>query len=197
MSPGRAIALAALLALVAPAAHAQNVMSSTEIQDRLNKQSRGLKLVRPPDTSEPAASDQQQKAVAAERVPTNAPAQTVATAPRELTPGEEVNLTVEFAFDSAVLLPAARAQLNELCDALRAVEIDRFNIYGHTDATGSVEYNLTLSKARANEVKRYLTRECGLPEGRIEAVGMGESRLFDPSRPSAGENRRVEVQAAT
>lgn len=195
----RSIAVAAVLAPFvlwsAPMAWAGDVMSSQEIQNRLQKQAqtRGLKLTPSSSGGQTGPAGQ---AVAAEKETVNKDVKPAAVG-AELPPEEQVNLTVGFAFDSAVLLPQARRQLAELCDAMKNSPVERFNIYGHTDAAGTVEYNLTLSKARANEVKRYLVRECGLPASRINAIGVGESRLFDPKNPRAAVNRRVEVQIAS
>ncbi len=69
-----------------------------------------------------------------------------------------------------------------------------YQIIGHTDSSGSVEYNLTLSQARADEVVRYMVRECGIDAGVLEAVGLGEGRLKDAENPRADANRRVEIQ---
>lgn len=69
-----------------------------------------------------------------------------------------------------------------------------YQIIGHTDSSGSVQYNLTLSQARADEVVRYMVRECGIDAALLEAVGMGEGRLKDSSNPRADANRRVEIQ---
>lgn len=195
-------ALAAPLAMLAGTPVLAQV-SAGEIADKLNMQkTRGLQLHKS-TPSDPSAGGSSQSAateqpVAVETQPKQQQkVQQASVAPQEpIDYGDdaEINLTVAFAFDSAVLLPEAKVQLDELCKAMKAVDIDKFNIYGHTDASGSVQYNLTLSQARANEVKRYLSNDCGLSPDRIEAIGMGETKLYDASRPNAPENRRVEVQ---
>ncbi len=81
-------------------------------------------------------------------------------------------------------------ELAELPTQMQSV----YQIIGHTDASGSVQYNLSLSQARADEVVRYMVRECGIDGTILEAVGMGEARLKDPSNPRADANRRVEIQ---
>jgi outer membrane protein OmpA-like peptidoglycan-associated protein len=82
-----------------------------------------------------------------------------------------------------------------LCEALKAADVQKIRILGHTDASGSAEYNERLSKLRAEEVKRYLASDCGYPADRMEAQGVGERFLFDESNPRADVNRRVEFQA--
>ncbi len=117
-----------------------------------------------------------------------------------------IDLTIFFEFDSALLKSESKAQVDALCSAIQANEATTaasdattgghglYQIIGHTDASGSVAYNLSLSKARADEVVRYMVRECGIDASTLQAVGMGESRLKDPSHPRADANRRVEIQ---
>jgi outer membrane protein OmpA-like peptidoglycan-associated protein len=126
-----------------------------------------------------------------------------------------IDLTIFFEFDSALLKPESKAQVDALCTAIQTNEANlaasadsatpgagaeaapahgKYQIIGHTDASGSVAYNLSLSKARADEVVRYMVHECGIDGNLLEAVGMGESRLKDPSHPRSQANRRVEIQ---
>ncbi len=132
-----------------------------------------------------------------------------------------IDLTIFFEFDSAFLKDESKAQVDALCSAIQANEAatqeaaqamaesnpddqllpemtaqGSYQIIGHTDASGSVEYNLALSTARAEEVVRYMVRECGIDGNLLHAVGMGEARLKDPSHPRADANRRVEIQVA-
>lgn len=108
---------------------------------------------------------------------------------------EQVNLNVSFDFDSAALRNDQLPKLVELCSALKSADVQQVRILGHTDASGSAEYNQRLSKLRAEEVKRFLSTDCGFPEDRMEALGIGERNLFDPEDPNAERNRRVEFQA--
>ncbi|MEM6659673.1 MAG: OmpA family protein [Pseudomonadota bacterium] len=108
---------------------------------------------------------------------------------------EQVNINVSFDFDSAALREDEKPKLIMLCDALKAADVQRIRILGHTDASGSAEYNERLSKLRAEEVKRFLASDCGYPADRMEALGVGESSLYDPNDPLGDVNRRVEFQA--
>ena len=106
-----------------------------------------------------------------------------------------IDLTIFFEFDSALLKAESREQVQALCSAIQTTGGDgKYQIIGHTDASGSVEYNLSLSTARAQEVVRYMVDTCGIPADRLEAVGMGQARLKDPTDPRADINRRVEIQ---
>jgi OmpA-OmpF porin, OOP family len=106
-----------------------------------------------------------------------------------------IDLTVFFAYDSARLLPEARAQLDALGHALNSPELRQFSflIAGHTDAAGPADYNLDLSIRRAIAVAEYLLQYHGISPNRLVAHGWGESRLSVPSDPGSGANRRVEV----
>lgn len=110
---------------------------------------------------------------------------------------QRIDLRIYFEWNSASLKSEAIGQLAELCTAIRRVGAspdNRFKIIGHTDKSGSDEYNLYLSNARAREVKRHLVEECSLPSNALLAVGEGE-RQSSPSTPAnAPEERRVEIQ---
>ena len=116
-----------------------------------------------------------------------APEPAVATTP--------FNLRVQFEFNSAELTPSARQQLDVFAEAATGALVEaRFNIDGHTDATGSERTNQTLSEARAASVVNYLVAR-GVDAGRLAAAGHGESQpaLADPFD---GGNRRVEATLA-
>ena len=67
-------------------------------------------------------------------------------------------------------------------------------VAGHTDSTGSDEYNQRLSERRASSVSAYLISRQVLPE-RIIQVGMGEAWPVADNSTNAGRqlNRRVEL----
>lgn len=67
-------------------------------------------------------------------------------------------------------------------------------IYGHTDTRGSEDYNLELSKKRADSVKRFLLSK-GISARRIETLPMGKKLPIysdDKTEFYASQNRRVE-----
>ena len=78
---------------------------------------------------------------------------------------------------------------------MQQVQVARFQIIGHSDASGPEAYNLSLSLLRAAEVRRHLVATCGLPAERLEAIGVGEGFPIDTADPRADANRRVEFQA--
>lgn len=109
--------------------------------------------------------------------------------------GMGVNIRIEFAFDSAALDDAQKPKLQTLCNVMRTADIQLFRIIGHTDASGSDDYNERLSRLRAEEVQRFFINDCGIAANRLEAVGLGERFLLEDYGPDSDQNRRVEFQA--
>jgi outer membrane protein OmpA-like peptidoglycan-associated protein len=107
-----------------------------------------------------------------------------------------IAVPVQFAFDSAEILPRARAQLDAVAEGIKMLPATHnVTIEGHTDALGTHEYNLQLSRRRAEAVKHYLVAQHGLSAQRLKTVGYGEGRPIDgdAARP---ENRRVQFRGA-
>lgn len=110
---------------------------------------------------------------------------------------EEMTLDVriDFEFDSAVIDASQTPELDRICQVMnKNTQIEKLRIVGHTDSSGSDEYNERLSRLRAEEVGRYMTNTCGVAPSRLETVGYGEQFLVDGIDPEAPENRRVEFQ---
>ena len=102
-------------------------------------------------------------------------------------------LPVQFGFDSAEILPSARAQLDALAAGIRLLPpAQTVVIEGHTDAAGSDQYNEQLSLKRAYSVKRYLVASQGIAPERLIPAGMGKSATLRGHDPYAPENRRVQ-----
>ncbi len=106
------------------------------------------------------------------------------------------DLLVNFEFGSDKLTKPAMENLNEFAKALHDPRLqgEKFEIDGHTDATGPNDYNQSLSERRAEAVVSYLTSQ-GLDGSRFVPKGFGKSkpRVSDPYSP---ENRRVETHLA-
>ena len=88
-------------------------------------------------------------------------------------------LRIEFGFDSAELTARAMQDLDGVAAALNDPQLAaaRVTLEGHTDATGSEEYNLRLSQRRAESVVAYLVRR-GVAGERLRAADFGEYRLL-------------------
>lgn len=108
---------------------------------------------------------------------------------------QQVNIQISFDFDSAALRNDQKPKLASLCEVMSTIDVQVFQIVGHTDTSGSASYNQNLSQLRAEEVKRYMVQECGIDPNRLEAVGVGEQFPLDTANPESDENRRVEFQA--
>jgi outer membrane protein OmpA-like peptidoglycan-associated protein len=106
-----------------------------------------------------------------------------------------VDLDIRFALNKASLAAEAHRQLDALAAAMVSEQLRglRFQIAGHTDASGPSEYNRQLSERRAAAVKTYLVKQGGIKPGRLETVGWGEDRLKVPFNPEDPANRRVEI----
>lgn len=164
-------------------AQSANDMTAEEIADAFKKQkTRGLVIV--PTTTQEATANETAAV-------TPAAAKEYTAVDKE----DQVNIQIAFDFDSAALRTDQKAKLETLCDVMKAVDVSVFQIVGHTDSSGAANYNERLSLLRAQEVKRHLVTDCGIPEARLEAIGMGEVAPYDNDNPKADINRRVEFQA--
>jgi len=105
-----------------------------------------------------------------------------------------IDLNIKFKTGSADLTRAARRQLDVVIDALHRRELQgqRFQVVGHTDASGGAPANMALSKRRAASVRKYLISEGAIHPKRLISSGMGEERLKNALLPKSSENRRVE-----
>ena len=101
---------------------------------------------------------------------------------------------LQFEFDSFELTFSAKQQLDKVADVLKDPLMAEkvFEIQGHADSVGSEDYNLKLSRNRAQAVQRYLNQRHGISTSRVPAVGKGETEPHDPNHPEDGINRRVE-----
>lgn len=102
-----------------------------------------------------------------------------------------------FAHDSDELRPESSASLEILRDLLGSRPELEIYVVGHTDMTGSLEYNLDLSRRRAASVVRALVEDYAIPVHRLAAQGVGP---LAPETSNEGEegralNRRVEIVA--
>lgn len=167
--------------------------TAEELLEKFNNQlgtTRGLVLA--PSGDDAAAADEN---ATADENTTNIVNATATDEFIQIPEEDQVNIQITFDFDSSALRDDQKPKLATLCQVINSVEIDLFRIVGHTDASGSADYNKNLSLLRAQEVKRHMVNDCGIPETRLEAIGVGESFLLDSEDPRGDVNRRVEFQA--
>jgi outer membrane protein OmpA-like peptidoglycan-associated protein len=101
-----------------------------------------------------------------------------------------------FEYDSAELTPETKNELSNYGKSLASDEFKgaKWAIEGHTDASGSADYNQSLSERRAKSVYNYLIHKFNLNPEQLVPLGKGESELYDPDRPKSGVNRRVRIK---
>ena len=101
---------------------------------------------------------------------------------------------VFFDWDRADLTDRARQIIGEAADASRTVQTTRIEVQGHADRAGTPEYNMRLSRRRADTVAAELVRQ-GVARGIITIEAFGESRPLVPTADGVREpqNRRVEI----
>lgn len=126
-----------------------------------------------------------------------APVPVAPVAPAPVAEAPSISLNVLFATNSAELTPQARRVLDELGRALTSADLSpyRFRIEGHTDTTGSADYNMLLSERRAQAVRDYLVQRFGISRTRLETIGLGQTSLAVPTADNVDEprNRRVHI----
>lgn len=101
---------------------------------------------------------------------------------------------VLFPTNSSYLTEKAKVELAKLSKILKEDTSKKIRVDGHTDATGTEEYNVWLSDKRAASVKKYL-EENGISASRIATKGHGPSKPVADNKTPEGrqKNRRVEV----
>ncbi|MFT7224240.1 MAG: outer membrane protein OmpA-like peptidoglycan-associated protein [Cellvibrionaceae bacterium] len=102
--------------------------------------------------------------------------------------------SITFASDQATLNTSIYNTLSSVVKVLNEYDETLLQVAGHTDSTGSSNYNQRLSVRRASSVADYL-RSQGVDRNRLFVVGYGETRPVVANNTVAGraENRRVEL----
>lgn len=101
---------------------------------------------------------------------------------------------ITFATDSAEIASSFYSPLNNLATSFRQYNQNSIEIVGHTDSTGSHQYNMSLSQRRAQSVASYLTAQ-GVDASRLSTRGAGPDQpvASNASADGRAQNRRVEV----
>jgi outer membrane protein OmpA-like peptidoglycan-associated protein len=104
--------------------------------------------------------------------------------------------TVLFKFNSSELSDDAKQQIDTLVSG-NITNAKRYfiAIQGFTDKVGPAEYNLQLSRRRAEAVQTYLVGAKNVPVYRIQIVGLGKDKPVNDqkTKDDREKNRRVEV----
>ena len=112
--------------------------------------------------------------------------------------GEGIKITFDsgilFAINSSTLTDQAKGNIEKLSTILNKYPDTNILIEGHTDSTGTTEYNQKLSEQRAASVSSFAISK-GVTVTRFSTVGYGENQPIAPNATTDGrrQNRRVEI----
>ncbi len=120
--------------------------------------------------------------------------------PLVMNPKGGESIALFFELNQAVLHPRAQKQLDIVASILKSSPQKKLKIGGYTDALGSDDYNLDLSKNRAEAVKQYFLSH-GVPVEQVETTGFGKTLPLSPNVKPDGtdnpegrsRNRRAEI----
>lgn len=112
------------------------------------------------------------------------------TAPRQLPPA-----TVYFDTGSSTLSPQSMASIKQVATDYKTAGNATVSLAGHTDTVGSPDYNITLSRQRADAVSGALVRE-GVPAAAISTGAQGEASLPVQTADNVDERRNRSVDIA-
>jgi len=109
-------------------------------------------------------------------------------------PPPEHTFTVFFDWDRANITPDAQQIIDAAAATFKSGPPVPVQVVGHTDTSGSPEYNQKLSVRRAQNVAGALA-QAGLPQSSMNVSGVGQNDLKVPTPPGVREpqNRRVEI----
>jgi len=109
--------------------------------------------------------------------------------------GKPLTLYFQTNQNTLTLSASQRKDFADMFYYLDNVEGSSLGVSGHTDNVGSRNYNVKLSKDRANFVKNYLVEKGGLDDAKLNPVGLGPDKPITSNDTAEGrsKNRRVEV----
>ncbi len=109
--------------------------------------------------------------------------------------GKAIISQIYFESGKATLLPSSEPALREIANFLKTNPALKVYIVGHTDNSGTLEFNLSLSQQRADAVIQELTRKYGIEASRLIGRGVGFlcPVASNDSDKGKARNRRVEI----
>jgi len=106
----------------------------------------------------------------------------------------ELGQKIQFALNKSEILPASFSLMDELAKTIQEnPQVQKVSIEGHASNEGQAQYNLALSKARAEAVRAYLVTK-GVSADRLSSTGFGAAKPIATNDNEEGreKNRRVE-----
>jgi len=110
--------------------------------------------------------------------------------------GETVVLrNIFYKLNDYTLLPDSYVELNKIAETIAENSGLKFEISGHTDNSGSIDYNQQLSEKRAKTVYDYLIQK-GISPQQLLYKGYGQSKPIAENTSDEGraQNRRTELK---
>ena len=110
-------------------------------------------------------------------------------------PSPDQTITIYFKHNSNELTDEAFKTLHQIAEYMIHSPEAKITIKGYTDSTGHYQYNVNVSKFRANIIKSYLAGK-GVDSSRIESLGLGPAHPVATNNTAEGRraNRRVEIE---
>ncbi len=102
---------------------------------------------------------------------------------------------IYFDFDKADIKPESEPAIKEIAKLLQQNKGLKLYVVGHTDNVGTIDYNMKLSKARADAVMKDLVTKYKISADRLKAYGVGQLAPVASNKTEEGraQNRRVEL----
>jgi peptidoglycan-associated lipoprotein len=108
---------------------------------------------------------------------------------------EDTGAAPKFDFDSALLSPTDRSELDQLATCMTTGPLKGKNVQlvGRADPRGEAEYNMNLGATRANAVKHYLA-QLGIADGRFTTTSRGALDAQGHDEATWATDRRVDLR---
>jgi OOP family OmpA-OmpF porin len=108
---------------------------------------------------------------------------------------QSIKLLVNFDNDKSDIDADGLEEIAKVAEFMKEYHQTHLTVHGHTSSQGKAEYNLKLSKERAQAIVEVLTTKFAITEKRLIAVGHGEEQLINEknSRAAHVQNRRIEA----
>ncbi|MEO5356636.1 MAG: OmpA family protein [Nitrospirae bacterium YQR-1] len=103
---------------------------------------------------------------------------------------------VNFDVNTSKIRKDNEKQLNTAVETIKQYQQPSVRVEGHTDTVGGYDYNMRLSKRRAEVAKDYIVRHGAISADKVETVGYGYTQPVDTNETAAGRarNRRADIR---